>query len=342
MNIYDSIGLMKPNNFAIFDLDGCLVDDEWRLPLIKEEGHPNRWDEYHSVLGQDKALDIGRLKLLDCIDQGLGILIITARPEYTRDQTVMSLRELFPELINHGYFLFMRDNGDGLTSSPALKTDIVNNIKFSLRDRQRITLAFDDRRDVCKAYHLLGIRAQILDKNGCSDFAPDMHENIPADAVITNVRFVDSPKIEKPDAEGSFERCAKYPDIEVESDPFLGTKPFIKPTRLDDVDLPEPKNAADILQGAADTFRARNAVYKDNADNVGKVMAALFPDGVQLKTANDHKMYHLFELIIVKLTRFANSGLKHNDSIHDMAVYAAMCEVLTDKHDIKFESLDPK
>lgn len=331
MNIYDSIGLMKPNNFAIFDLDGCLVDDEWRLPLIKEEGHPNRWDEYHAVLDKDQALDVGRLKLLDCIDQGFGIFIITARPEYTRNQTELSLKKLFPELINHGYFLFMRNNGDDLTPSPALKTDIVNEIKFHMRGRQQIKIAFDDRRDVCKAYHLLGIRAQILDKNGCSDFA-----------AAINVSFVDSPKIEKPDAEGSFESRSKYPDIEVESDPFLDTKPSIKPTILADVAQPEPMNAADILQGAADTFRARNAVYKDNADNVGKVMAALFPDGVQLKTANDHKMYHLFELIIVKLTRFANSGLKHNDSIHDMAVYAAMCEVLTDKHNIKFESLDPK
>lgn len=321
MNIYDSIGLMKPNNFAIFDLDGCLVDDEWRLPLIKEEGHPNRWDEYHAGIGQDKALDVGRLKLLDCIDQGFGIFIITARPEYTRNQTELSLKKLFPELINHGYFLFMRDNGDDLTPSPALKTDIVNEIKFHMRGRQQIKIAFDDRRDVCEAYHLLGIRAQILDKNGCINFAPDMHANIPADAVITNVRFVDSPKIEKPDAEGSFEAI---------------------PTQAEPEQKSKPEDAADILQGAADTFRERNAVYKDNADNVGKVMAALFPDGVQLKTANDHKMYHLFELIIVKLTRFANSGLKHNDSIHDMAVYAAMCEVLTDKHDIKFESLDPK
>jgi hypothetical protein len=102
-------------------------------------------------------------------------------------------------------------------------------------------------------------------------------------------------------------------------------------------DSADPKNAADILESAGRTFRERNAVYKDNAEVVGKVMAALFPNGVALKTAADHKMYHLFELVIVKLTRFTQSGMTHEDSIHDLAVYAAMCEVLVKTHNIKFD-----
>jgi hypothetical protein len=35
--------------------------------------------------------------------------------------------------------------------------------------------------------------------------------------------------------------------------------------------------------------------------------------------------------MVVKLTRFANSGLTHEDSIHDAAVYAAMVESLIRK-----------
>lgn len=88
------------------------------------------------------------------------------------------------------------------------------------------------------------------------------------------------------------------------------------------------KNAADILQEMADTFRERNKVYGDNYKRVGEVMKALFPNGVALKTAEDFNRWHLFELQIVKLTRFANSGLTHRDSIHDEAVYAAMVESL--------------
>ncbi len=57
-------------------------------------------------------------------------------------------------------------------------------------------------------------------------------------------------------------------------------------------------------------------------------MALMFPKGVILKTADDFNRWHLFELKIVKLTRFVNSGLTHKDSIHDDAIYSAMVESL--------------
>ncbi len=83
--------------------------------------------------------------------------------------------------------------------------------------------------------------------------------------------------------------------------------------------------AATVLRAAASTFEERNAVYADNYKNVGAVMRALFPQGIQSDVAlTDH--FHLFELIIVKLTRFANTNLTHIDSIHDTAVYAAMID----------------
>lgn len=88
------------------------------------------------------------------------------------------------------------------------------------------------------------------------------------------------------------------------------------------------KNAADILADMADTYRERNKVYGDNYKRVGDVMMALFPDGVKVENAHEFNVWHLFELMIVKLTRFANSELSHVDSIHDLAVYAAMVEAL--------------
>lgn len=99
--------------------------------------------------------------------------------------------------------------------------------------------------------------------------------------------------------------------------------------------LQQPKTAAHILTDAARLFEERNAVYKDNARNVGDVMRAFFPDGVTIRTESDHHFYHLFELLVVKLTRFANSGLKHVDSIRDAAVYAAMCENVIANHNIE-------
>lgn len=95
------------------------------------------------------------------------------------------------------------------------------------------------------------------------------------------------------------------------------------------------KDAADILADMATTFRERNKIYGDNYKRVGDVMVALFPNGVQLKSAEDFNTWHLFELMVVKMTRFANSNLTHQDSIHDLAVYAAMVESLIKKDEQK-------
>lgn len=88
-------------------------------------------------------------------------------------------------------------------------------------------------------------------------------------------------------------------------------------------------NTADeILAEMAKTYKDRNAVYGSNYLNVGPVMDGLFPNGVRLSTPEEFIRWHLFELIVVKMTRFAVSGLTHLDSIHDIAVYAAMLETL--------------
>lgn len=88
----------------------------------------------------------------------------------------------------------------------------------------------------------------------------------------------------------------------------------------------------EILTSAAQTFRERNAVYGDNWRRVGAVMMALFPEGVTLSNEQEFNGWHLFELLIVKLTRFTNSGLRHQDSIHDIAVYAAMLESILEEN----------
>jgi hypothetical protein len=88
------------------------------------------------------------------------------------------------------------------------------------------------------------------------------------------------------------------------------------------------KTVPEIFSNAAATYAERNKVYGDNYKRVGDVMVALFPKGIVLQTAEDFNRWHLFELKIVKMTRFANSGLLHIDSIHDDMVYSAMVESL--------------
>lgn len=83
----------------------------------------------------------------------------------------------------------------------------------------------------------------------------------------------------------------------------------------------------EVLESMARTFRERNAVYGDNYKMVAQLVAVLFPDGVpQGLVLKDQ--WHLFELILVKLSRFAVSNLSHIDSVHDAAVYAAMIEAI--------------
>lgn len=95
--------------------------------------------------------------------------------------------------------------------------------------------------------------------------------------------------------------------------------------------------AADVLAGMARTYAERNAVYGDNFRMVGPMMQILFPQGVNAETLHSDQ-FHLFELVLVKLSRFAISGLKHKDSIHDAAVYAAMIEsILNEKDALKGE-----
>lgn len=295
MNDYKQVKLM-PDSIAIFDLDGCVFDDEWRMNLIKPVGHPDRFGEYHRALTKDATLEHGAKRMHHHLLCGDGIAIITARPESVRQQTVDLLRACFNIAFPTDQIkLFMRGDEEEGIGSVQLKARMLWSIAAERRERQGIVAAYDDRPDVVQMYLGNGVGgARVLDKNGLREFVPG-----------------------EPTAIGFQEERRADPEPADEAALFT---------------------AADILERAGATFRERNAVYKDNADNVGKVMAALFPDGVQIKTAADHKMYHLFELIIVKLTRFANSGLTHTDSIHDMAVYAAMCENLAATHNLQFKA----
>lgn len=84
-------------------------------------------------------------------------------------------------------------------------------------------------------------------------------------------------------------------------------------------------NAGDVLGEMAATFRERSGTYKDNYKMVPKLCEILFPGGVPPEVIFTPQ-WHLFELKLVKLSRFAISGLQHLDSIHDDAVYSAMIE----------------
>ena len=91
--------------------------------------------------------------------------------------------------------------------------------------------------------------------------------------------------------------------------------------------------ADEILTQAAELFKLRNATYGDNYKFAGAALHALFPNGLQLSSEADQLRYHIFMLIIVKLSRYANNFAKggHQDSIRDAAVYCAMLEQIDEE-----------
>ena len=108
----------------------------------------------------------------------------------------------------------------------------------------------------------------------------------------------------------------------------LLTKPTAASKEVEDCD-----GTAAILHQMAETFKERNAVYGSNYKMVGPIMELLWPDGISPSVVTTDQ-FHLFELIIVKLSRFAISDLTHQDSIHDAAVYCAMIESILRKKDV--------
>lgn len=99
-----------------------------------------------------------------------------------------------------------------------------------------------------------------------------------------------------------------------------------------DMEAPPERGASEpyvtaLLKKHASIFEQRNAVYGDNYRMVGRIMVAMFPDGVpKIETVEDFNRWHLFELAIVKLSRYAVNYQAggHEDSLDDMIVYLAM------------------
>ena len=92
------------------------------------------------------------------------------------------------------------------------------------------------------------------------------------------------------------------------------------------------KHPIDCIEDALRTFKQRNKQYGDNYLTHGKVMTALFPNGIQLKTVEDWNRFGIVNMIVAKLTRYAqkwpNVSESTIDSVHDTGVYSFMLEAL--------------
>ena len=97
--------------------------------------------------------------------------------------------------------------------------------------------------------------------------------------------------------------------------------------------------APDNLEAGAATFRERNKIYGNNYLLFGDLCCALFPDGLHID-AGDRDAFNrlgIFVQCAAKLSRYAPNLAAggHEDSAHDLMVYAAMLEEVTDDHRIR-------
>jgi len=247
--------------FHLFDIDGCLVDDNRRRHLL-----PN-YDEYHDAATEFDPL-INHKTLRACIMEQHTPVFITGRPEHYRERTTAWCRNALHTVgaaRDCSFILMMRPSGDTLPSHE-LKPYLLRSYMPG-NWHQEVVAAWDDNPKVVGAYRAMGIH------------------------------------------------CAQL---------LSGPLPLPAAGELARPGGPVgPRTAAEILDAMATTFRERNKEYGQNYKNVAPIIRALFPDGVPSELVTQTQ-WHIFELIVVKLSRYATSNLTHRDSIHDAGVYCAM------------------
>lgn len=93
------------------------------------------------------------------------------------------------------------------------------------------------------------------------------------------------------------------------------------------------KTGDEFLSDGAKTYAERSKTYGNNYLVIGKMLAATFPDGLTINSADDWNRLVNFIQIMNKLSRYANLFLQggHADSMHDLMVYGAMQSSIDDE-----------
>ena len=139
-------GAVEPGPAIVFDMDGVLSDAAGRQHYLE---YPRRdWEGFFQACGDDELID-EVARLLELLDPGHQIVLLTARPMRVQPQTLgwLDRYQLRWDL------LVMRDHGDFLASRD-FKRDTVGELRtygFDLR------LAFEDDRRNYDMFHDEGV-----------------------------------------------------------------------------------------------------------------------------------------------------------------------------------------
>lgn len=93
-----------------------------------------------------------------------------------------------------------------------------------------------------------------------------------------------------------------------------------------------PPSVPDLLRSAASLYEERNKTYGDNYKFYGKLLDALFPNGLAIPAGDFDALNRLgiVHMIAAKLQRYCHNPKRyHKDSARDMTVYSTMLDELT-------------
>ncbi len=97
------------------------------------------------------------------------------------------------------------------------------------------------------------------------------------------------------------------------------------------VDREHQKRIRQAFKKSMDTILEREAAYGSGAGPIAGALAAMFPEGVTLKTKNDHERFFYVVMMVMKMTRFCRSfedeGAENDDSVHDAGNYGKLLEI---------------
>lgn len=324
----------KPKNgIMIFDLDGCVFDDSHRKSFALEK----QWDEYHSRLDKDKLNPHAVARIRNAIDADLMIFFITGRTDNNYFQTRAKIHRDLGIAEHREYELIMREYGN-TQPAPEFKRSVALDILKQIDGVTKIVAAFDDRQDIIDAYKGLGIDAYVLNLEGCdapffavaadsdSGSAPNNMAGEPFPVAPDSAPTLDEAFAQAPSPlyEEPTEDAAEDADEEAAEE---ATAPFAMASSWPGDGAADPddfvEDVLSNLSAAADIFRDRQSAYGRNDLMYGKIMEILFPNGMVVKTADDHRLALFVMHIVGKLTRLANSGFEDDDSVLDLINYSA-------------------
>lgn len=144
---------------AIFDLDNCLSDDAWRVPLINwlETDMVRRYYAYHDQCHRD--IPENRDMVARWSSKVDKVAFLTSRPVAVQEKTVSWIKtHIVPHLaFPDNWLLKMRHNNE-LDGSVVVKRRQLNELILDEDDQAFVAVAFDDRDDILEMYRAAGVK----------------------------------------------------------------------------------------------------------------------------------------------------------------------------------------